>query len=174
MDILIPTWNNAQMLTDCLTSLIAYQEYPYKVHVLNNGMAKDEQGVSFEDFLHRTFPDNIVYVYNMGENKGWQGALNWAWHNVVESDHMLALNDDTVFLPWHRTFLRDLASHMKHEDVGAVGPVTNVVMGSQHFSHRFSVMHQTSLLIGFCCLFKSSALQKISDPDPWDESLPGS
>ena len=175
IDIVIPTYNNADQLVCCLKSLTRNIEYPYTIHVINNGDVVDNQGVGFDEYINGLFPEGLVNVHNMGENKGWEGALNYAYKELVESPYMMALNDDVVFIPWHRTFIRQMAEYFQFEDVGAIGPVSNVVMGSQNFvNHEMPMIHKTSLLIGFCCLYKVEALRKISvDETPWDESLPG-
>ena len=176
INIFIPTWNNADQLLGCLHSLTRYVEAPYHVHILNNGDHEDAEGVSFDTFLHRQIPIDIFTVHNMDGNRGWQGALNDAYNDgLMDSDYTLILNDDVVFLPFHRSFLTTLMKYMlKYEYVGAVGPSSNVVMGSQNLNnHHLPPMFEAALLIGFCCMLRTEALGKVADPNPWDESLPG-
>ncbi len=177
INICIPTWNNAEQLVGCLHSLIRYVEAPYKIHILNNGMATDEGGIDYDTFLRQRLPiEGVFHVHDMGGNRGWQGALNKAYHmGLMDSEYTLILNDDVIFLPYHRSFLTTLLKYMLAYDyIGAVGPSSNVVMGSQNLSnHHMPPMFLTSLLIGFCCLIRTEALDKIASPDPWDETLPG-
>jgi len=163
------------MLLDCLHSLISYVEIPYHVHILNNGDVEDHEGKTFQDFINDRYPKEIVSVYDMGENRGWEGAHNWAWSEVITAPAVMVLNDDVVFLPWHRPVVRNMVNYFQHEDVGAIGPVSNVVMGAQQFQTKgLPVVHETTILVGFCCIYKTEALQKISKTEmPWDENLPG-
>lgn len=180
LNIFIPTWNNADMLLGCLGSIVTRTEAPYHIHVLNNGDTKDNEGITFKEFIReKNYPEELVSVHDMGENLGWQGALNKAWEmGLMDTPQTMVLNDDTIIVPCNKMFVRGLMGYIGgFPEVGAVGPTTNVVMGSQNFMHMsLNNVHTTSLLIGFCCLFRTEALEKIwdrSSPGPWDADLPG-
>ena len=68
LTIAIPTYHNFQMLSDCLTSLFKYTDFPYKVVVLNNApQDADFLSASLEG-PNAQFKDRISII-NMEINK---------------------------------------------------------------------------------------------------------
>lgn len=168
LTIQIPTWRNPQQLYYTVASLLTYTEYPYRIRVINNdSTAEGKKAV--EDAL-KNLPQSNIDIIHAGGNLGWMGA-----HNLVldrcDTPFVCLLNDDVFFLPSMATFWRSLTQWFADPSVGAVGPISNYVMGAQNMwatdVHRVS---ETTLLIGFCVVMRTELLKKIGG---LDETLPG-
>lgn len=161
-DIIVVSWNNKDLLTNCLYSILNYSGSPYTVHIVNNGEPNSL------DHLVRT----NVRVYDTGSNLGWMGGINYV-KDKVEGPFVMLLNDDTQFIHWDRGWLkRLLVSFFRYENVGAVGPVSNNVSGTQYINYQTNMpkTHTAPVLIGFCLLTTKENLDKVG----WlDASLRG-
>jgi len=168
LTIQIPTWKNPQQLYYTISSLLTYTEYPYLIRVINNDGT--EGGKKAVENMLAELPKNLVEIVHAGGNLGWMGA-----HNLVldrcETPYVCLLNDDVFFLPGTPRFWRDLTSWFSYEKVGAVGPISNFVMGAQNmWATDVHTNSETTLLIGFCVAMRTDLLKKIGG---LDESLPG-
>jgi glycosyltransferase involved in cell wall biosynthesis len=162
VSILIPSYDNVEQLRACLQSIInSGSAYPVDIIVINNGKAPLDQ-------MFKGWPIKII---NPGENLGWEGGLKEGLKHTT-SKYVMFANDD-IFIPrssfhWLQNMTRLLESR---PDVGAVGPSSNVVMGPQNiFLQPYNQMFQVQFLIGFCVLFRRSALDDIGGID---DTLPG-
>ena len=119
LTIAIPTYHNFQMLSDCLTSLIKYTDFPFKVVVLNNA----PQDI---DFLNTAFKGHDaqfkdkISIINMEQNKGWMAALNIALESC-DTKYFCMMNDDVVFIPGNNIFWEQIIDSFNYGNVGAVG-----------------------------------------------------
>lgn len=166
LTIAVPTWNNFKQLYDCLLTLTGYTEFPYQIVVVNNGTAKDADGADFAEKLTKMVPFPRLRIHQADENLGWQRAINLVFQKYCETPLFCMLNDDVLFIPYHRMFWRQLTSYFRHPDVGAVGPCTNYVMGSQSlWDHRGAMAFETTLLIGFCMVVRSEAFSRVGGLD---------
>lgn len=162
VSIVIPTLDNPDQLRACLQSMInSSAAYPVDIIVINNGKAPLDQ-------MFKTWPIKII---NPGKNLGWEGGLKKGLKRTT-SKYVMFANDD-IFIPrssfhWLQNMTRLLENR---PDVGAVGPSSNVVMGPQNiFLAPYNQMFQVQFLIGFCILFRRSALDDIGGID---DTLPG-
>lgn len=154
IEVIIPTFDNAYWLRRCLNSLAASKMPELgTVHIVDN---------------HGSFYESDYFcaglnlkVYKPGRNLKWTSALAYVMPNV-KSDLVLFLNDDTEFeiLPDR---LEKMASHFEDPKVGAVGPATSIALGAQ--SVPGPDVEEVKVLIGFCCLVRRSALEKIGGLD---------
>jgi len=162
VDILIPSWNNYEYLAPCLQSILRNKaaENLFHVYVINNGHKKSCDWINSKD----------VTVFTPGDNLGWEGGLKYALERT-SAPYVLFLNDDT-FIPMASKFwLNNLLQPFVNEEIGAVGPSSNVVMGFQNiFRDTLLSIFSVKLLIGFCFLVKRSALVEAGGVD---DSLPG-
>lgn len=160
LTIAIPTYNNVSQLCETLWSLTTHVEYPYRLIIVNNGDEKID-GIPLEWYVRRnvTYPE--FEIIHAGKNLGWQGGINRAFEYADQTDFFCMMNDDLIFLPFQREFFRKLIRCFRHPDIGAVGPVSNYVMGSQHVSARLPEVHLTTLLIGFCMVVRSKVFSEI-------------
>lgn len=162
VSIIIPTWNNPQLLHGAVTSLLRNRgNTPFEVLVINNG---HEQSC---DFL-KDLPN--VRVINSGENLGWEGGISLGLKEST-SEFVCFFNDDAMVPPSSREWLDNLLTHFTDPSVAAVGPASNVVMGLQNiFTDLPYLVFQSTFLIGFCVLMRRSTFAEIGG---MDESLPG-
>tara|TARA_R110000824_G_scaffold134125_3_gene297037 strand:+ start:496 stop:1233 length:738 start_codon:yes stop_codon:yes gene_type:complete len=163
--IAIPTWNNDEQLHWCLNSLIQYVDHPCKIHIIDNG-----SDPAIAAALTSTGQDWIVYD-DPGENLGWEGAINRALA-ACDTEYFCMMNDDVIFPPASTDFFKILQAHLDDPAVGAVGPTTNYCAGTQSLMYGINtpLIHDTSLLIGFCLLTRTAELSELGG---LDESLPG-
>ena len=161
LTIQIPTFRNPQQLSDTLSSLLFHTEYPYKVVVINN----DQHSEVVDEVVGR-----FDVVIHAGGNKGWMGAHNIALEKC-DTPYVCLLNDDVVFTAYDKGFWRRMIKPFDKETVGAVGPSSNYVFGSQNMWHiTHSRVYDTTLLIGFCVVMRTDLIKEICG---LDETLPG-
>ena len=160
-DIIIPTYNNKDYLPSCVKSLLAYTKPGFRIHLINNGVPGSLD--AYRDF-------GSVQVYEVNGNLGWVGGINYL-KDRVEGPFVLFLNDDTQFVPYDFGWLQRLQlPFFLYKDVGAVGPISNNVAGTQYMVNILGRRHTVGWLSGFCLLTKKEVLDKVG----WlDESLPG-
>jgi len=108
----IPSWNNVEMLKQCVVSLQSTSP-DMKILIINNG---DLLGSDlFGDELKK--PENVM-CHNAGENLGFAGAHRKA-EELVDTSLVLMCNDDVVAMGpgWLEFMLREY----KDDKVGIVG-----------------------------------------------------
>lgn len=168
LTIQIPTYRNIKQLGDCLTTLLNYTEYPYRIVVINNDGTPE--GMEAVDRLVARFPVDCLSVIHAGANLGWMAAHNLAL-KTCDTPLVCLMNDDVVFIPWVRDFWRQMTGFFQFANVGAVGPCSNFVMGTQNlWMHNAPPTFATTLLIGFCVVMRTEAIKGIGG---LDETLPG-
>jgi len=101
LSIVIPTWNNLEMLKLCLSSVRRHSEVPHEVIVhVNEGSDGTAAWVRRQNVRHTWTPHNV----------GICRALNLAFEQC-RSDYIVYLNDDMYVLPgWDRPLLERLAA----------------------------------------------------------------
>ena len=167
LTILIPTFRNPSLVRDCVCSLINYTEFPYKIVVLNN----DPSPLAREtlDGIFKQSKYTHLVVKHLDANKGWMGAIN-AGMSEVGTEYMCMLNDDVLFIPGQIDFWRRLIAWLGN-GVGAVGPCSNFVMGTQALQlYGTPVVCLTRFLIGFCLVMRADVFRQVG---MLDETLPG-
>ena len=116
---IIPTYNNQDQLTACVTSLIevGFNEVG-NIVVVNNGYGKlDIPG---------------TFTINTGKNLGWERGL-MAGLQYCDTELVLFLNDDTFIPKSSAAWLLYLLEILDHDkSVGAIGPSSNVVRAWQN------------------------------------------
>ena len=159
VDIIIPTMDNRKQLSTCVSSILSTRTvYPMRIIVVNNG--KDR----VEDVLGKA-PD-LIKIINPGKNFGWTGGLAEGL-KYSKSEYVMFANDD-IFIPTSSYgWLSQLARHLHVQSkMGAIGPSTNVAMGSQNIWAPISSFTVTpTFLIGFCILLRRSALDEVGGVD---------
>ena len=168
LTICIPTYQNLRQLCGTLSSLIRYTEFPYCIKVINNDGT--DAGMEVVEKTIAEYDSDMVELVHAHANKGWMGAHNMVLPSV-ETPLVCLLNDDVFFLPGMPGFWRDMCRWFKDEEVGAVGPISNFVMGAQNmWQGEVHSISETTLLIGFCVVMRTQVLKDIGG---LDEMLPG-
>lgn len=92
--IVIPTWNNKELLRNCMNSL-QKTSYPwYKAVVVDNGSSDGSP-----ELVRREFPDVelVTLERNEGFTRGVNSGVRFALQ-TLDPDYLLILNDDTVIV----------------------------------------------------------------------------
>jgi cellulose synthase/poly-beta-1,6-N-acetylglucosamine synthase-like glycosyltransferase len=137
------------------------------VNVINNDPSPIAQ--ARVDRLLRDMPP-IYTAFQPGSNKKWMGAINIGLEET-ETEFFCMMNDDVLFPPNSTDFWPRLLGHFHRDTVGAVGPSSNFVAGTQNaFNVDLPILLESSLLIGFCMVVRTELLRELGG---LDESLPG-
>lgn len=165
LTIQIPSYQNPLQLADTIISLLRFTEYPLVIRIINN----DQHKMAVDELIQKLEVDNVEVIH-AGGNKGWTGAHNLALKECT-TPYVCLLNDDVLFLPSQKGFWNSLCGLFSEPSVGAVGPISNFVMGSQNaWNLKHPMLHETTLLIGFCVVMRTELIKEIGG---LDETLPG-
>lgn len=154
--VIIPTWSNYSYLTRTIKSLVELTvEADYRLLVVDNGSEKETA-----EFLKEHSIPSIRNEVNLGFIR----ATNQGMREVPDGHDVLLLNDDVQIVDPY--WLARLQSRL-NGDIGAVGPVSNFVMGVQgfHILKDLPLLHEVKFLIGFCCLIRADAFRAVGEMD---------
>jgi|TARA_R100000306_G_C4361385_1_gene135443 GT2 family glycosyltransferase len=163
LTIVIPTWNNPEMLKRCLESLCFNTKYSFNIVLVDNG------GDGVVKRTIKSESKGLISVIEPNENLGWMRAHNKALESC-DTQYYCMLNDDVLFIPGQQDFWGRLIRHLE-QGAGAVGPSSNFVSGCQNI-HLTNIpdVCDTTLLIGFCMVLKTEVLKDVGG---LDADLPG-
>ena len=161
IDIIIPTMDNTDQLMQCIGSILRnYTYFPVRVIVVNNGHPDTTK--------HGFFDSPHIKVLYPDHNLGWEGGLELGLKES-KSEFVVFMNDDTFVPECSKFWLRDMLQVFRSDEVGAVGPSSNVVMGKQNIftdqERTFSGHYQVPFLIGFCVVLRRKALDEAGGID---------
>src|SRR3990167_1680851 len=124
IDLICPTYNNSAILSQCVNSILALNlSYPIRILIINNG---------HPDSLSRIGTHPLVSVIQTGgKNLGWEGGLKLGLEHS-KSEFVGFINDDIYIPTASKDWVRMLMSNFTDPKVGAVGPSSNCVMGTQN------------------------------------------
>ncbi len=125
IDIIIPNWNGARMLADCLRSLDRQTFSGFRITVIDNGSEDDSVSL-----IERDFPQ--VKTLRFKENKGFSVAVNLGISDAT-APWLLLLNNDMEVAPDCLANLRNAVE--KYQDY-------------HFFSLKMLNFHQRDLLDG--------------------------
>src|SRR3990167_4228 len=165
LDIVIPTFNNVQMLLSCVNSLRMTMLYPIadmvNIIIVNNGNDALKQYIR---------GDSRVKVIDAGRNLGWEGGLKLGLQHS-KAPFVVFSNDDIRMMPGSQDWFWKMLSLFNSPNIGAVGPSSNFVMGPQNIFCDFQwPMLNVKYLIGFFMMIRREALEKAGGID---DTLPG-
>ena len=153
VDLICPTYNNPQLLSQCISSISSLRvSYPMRIIVVNNG---HPDSMSF-------LPDYpyIKLIQTGNQNLGWEGGLARGLQEST-SEFVGFINDDIYLPSASHNWLAKIMSTFQHPEVAAVGPSTNFVMGPQNIwkllPHN---MIEVTYLIGFCMILRRKHLDE--------------
>lgn len=117
--VVIPNWNGADMIADCLTSL-QEQTTPTHIVVVDNGSVDESI-----EIIEKQFPK--VHLIKLPQNTGFTGGVNTGIIYALEqnADAIALLNNDAVA---DKDWLKQLVTTLEQED--AFGIVTSKIVRS--------------------------------------------
>lgn len=162
--IIIPTYNECDMLAQCIYSIKKHTNVPYEIIVVDNG--------STDRTLELCQNEAVTFILLPG-NLGFPVACNIGL-KVASGDALLLLNNDVLVASnWLTNMLACLESH---EKIGVVGPYSNYVSGQQMLNIPFTNLDdmaaklnrpnakkwiKTDRIVGLCFLFKRKLMDDI-------------
>jgi len=161
--VIIPTFNNPEYLIPCVVSIInnSITDDLVHIYVVNNGTSES---------VGPLLGNPLVTILQQDHNLGWEGGLK-AGLSASKEKYVVFMNDDTFVPMSSRRWVNQMLNHFVYSDCAAVGPSSNVVMGSQQM---FANLRKTGLrvkfLIGFCMMVRRDYLEEAGGID---DTLPG-
>lgn len=163
VDIIVPTFNNIDLLSQCVSSMLSmHLAYPIRILIVNNGHPASLDGLPPHSY--------VKIIQTGGRNLGWEGGLKEGLKHST-SQFVCFANDD-IFIPNSSyNWLSSMMSVFSHPEVAAVGPSSNVVMGPQNIWKALPHnIIETTFLIGFCMVVRRKMLDEVGGID---DTLPG-
>lgn len=162
ISIIIPTFNSPEYAIPCVNSIL--RDYDgsdfFDIILVNNGDSKHEG----------YFPKHKALKFlQQKKNLGWEGGLG-AGLKESDSPYVLFLNDDTFIPISSQGWLKKMMGYFLDPDCGAVGPASNVVMGSQNMFVPTGSVMKVNFLIGLCLMVRRDYLEAVGGVDT---TLPG-
>ncbi len=165
VEIIIPVFNQVKFTEACLYSLYRNTD-PRRFHLIVVDNASTDGTKEFLDSFKATLLsrgiDNMETIHN-DENFGWCKGLNIGFRRMHrDSEYVLWCNNDVLF---ECDWLDKMISHFK-PGIGAVGPVSNYVMGRQNVAYNHEHKEELSpYLIGFFLMFRREVIDIVGDVD---------
>jgi len=166
--IIIPSYNGAELLRECLDSIRRHTPEPHEIIVVDNGSRDHTVSLCVEyrcRFIR--FP----------RNRGFPAACN-AGLRLATGDLLLLLNNDVIAASCWLSNMQ--ACLMSDPSIGIVGPCTNYASGLQRMKELpyetldqymqmsahinepdASRWREVSRLVGFCMLLRRELLDKV-------------
>ena len=166
--IVIPAFNQAEITAQCIASIRAHTHVSYRVLLVDNG-SSPPLAPTYVGMEH-------VTVIRSETNRGFAAGINLGLAQA--RGHVVLLNNDTLVPDgWLEGMLAVLDDH---PDVGAVGPMSNCVSGSQlipelHLDsidaindfararrQQFGAQIRTvARLVGFCMMIRDRVVEEV-------------
>jgi GT2 family glycosyltransferase len=157
-DIVIVGWNHTDETDRCLESICGNTPGgTYHVIYVDNGSNESLEEITnfWEQQTDVLLPHNTGYCH--GNNVGLVLSL------LSDSEYVLLLNNDTWIPDGDSTWLERLIEVMDDPSVGAVGAVSDKVLGKQvrPLNYVGTGVTTTPALIGFCLLLRKTAIEQV-------------
>ncbi|MGG0814878.1 glycosyltransferase family 2 protein [Paenibacillus alvei] len=151
--IIIPTYNQVDVLEQCVDSIRAYTEVPYEIIVVDNAST---DGTSA--FLNKKSGQFRFYIHE--KVRGFAGAVNTGLM-MSKGTSICILNPDTfVTSNWLTNMLACLNSDL---EIGMVGPVTYVLDEKQQLADTDEQMENLHH-------YHSESTSPVLDPSKWNSA----
>ncbi len=167
--ILVLTHNAWEYTAQCLASIKAVTEIPYKILVIDNG--------STDETIERLREDDAVYHIENSHNLGFATGFNVGLA-LVDTPYFAICNSDIVVT---RHWLKRMTEHLiEKPNLMSVGPRSNFVSGPQavrgctyktpqeliDYAERFGLSNESPIsyckrIVFFCTVFKKEVLSKV-------------
>ena len=163
-DIIIPVWNAVEHTRDCLNSILAKTDYPYRLIIVDN--ASD---VKTGAFLDRLAEDSKITLIRNEKNVGFIKAVNQGLRNS-DAPYVCVINNDTVVTQgWLSEAMRIMENN---PDIGLLNPASNNLgicapkgQNLDDFAQSLSSQNgkfiEMGAAIGFCMFIRRDIVNKI-------------
>ncbi|AZK49164.1 glycosyltransferase family 2 protein [Paenibacillus lentus] len=167
--IIIPTYNQKDLVLQCITSIESHTEQPYEIIVVDDG--------SIDGTCEALWSKKgSIRVGVHLENLGFASAVNTGLMMAKGNTIVLLNNDVLVTERWLTQLLTVLNNN---KDAAAVGPVTNYISGDQQIEAVYNDLkemeifaanynkidrsrwHYTDRLVGFCLLLRRETFEDV-------------
>lgn len=161
VDIIMPCYHNYTLTKAAVESIInnTAEGTDWNLILVNDGA--DKQLEKYFKRIEKHWP-NITHITNK-KNVGWVKAINQGI-GLSKSECILFANNDIEIPAGHSNWLNIMADRLQQPDIGAVGPISNFVMGLQNADYNKAILlqeHYTKFLIGFFMMIKREAVEKV-------------
>ncbi|MCC7101547.1 MAG: glycosyltransferase [Fimbriimonadaceae bacterium] len=169
LSVVIVTFQSESTIEECLLSVLGSLTESDEVIVVDND-SSDGTCEKIED-IRREWPQ--IQLRRMKSNLGYARAANTGVH-ISSGEYIVLANPDVTFVgDWKEAFVEVL----ELPGCGAVGPISDRVMGRQSFAARYDheasaqesaefcaqfyrEVEETAMLIGFCIALKRETLSE--------------
>lgn len=166
--IIIPTYNQKNLVLQCIASIEAHTELPYEIIVVDDGST---DGTSKALQKRR----GAIRVGIHQQNLGFASAVNTGLMMAKGRTIVLLNNDVLVTERW----LSQMLIALNSSSAAVVGPVTNYISGEQQINTSYSSLPEmeafaakynasdslkwryTDRLVGFCLLFHRHVFEEV-------------
>ncbi|GAA0133324.1 hypothetical protein YSY43_01640 [Paenibacillus sp. YSY-4.3] len=166
--IIIPTYNQKELLLQCIAGIEAHTEHPYEIIVIDDG-STDGTGEALQKRR------GAVRVGSHRGNLGFASAVNTGLM-MAKGQKIVLLNNDVIVT---ERWLKQMIAVLDSNPNAAVGPVTNYIGGEQQidtdyhsrsemesFAANYNVAdrskwRETDRLVGFCVLFSRELFEEV-------------
>ena len=155
IDIVMPCYHNADITKDAIESITKLTEdIDYRIIAIIDGYDKE-----LLNYFKSIKLSNLKIVYH----KQSQGFIKSTNHGIKyarkDTDFVLLLNND--ILVKDSKWLINMVNSFD-DKTGAVGPISNFIMGFQNMAHNnLPPEHYTKFIIGFCMLIRKDVLDEV-------------
>ncbi|WHX50366.1 glycosyltransferase family 2 protein [Paenibacillus woosongensis] len=166
--IVIPTYNQKELLLQCIDSIEAHTEQPYEIIVVDDGSSDG----TTEALQRRR---GAIRVGSHRKNLGFASAVNTGLM-MAKGQKIVLLNNDVIV---SERWLKQMLAVLESNPNAAIGPVTNYIGGEQQidtdyvsrsemesFAANYNVAdrskwRETDRLVGFCVLFRRELFEEV-------------
>lgn len=174
--IVILTYNNLEYTQICLESIYTKTDQPSFEVILVDNASQDGTAAFLQDFAEKH--ENVKLILN-STNEGFARGNNRG-ASIASGEYLVFLNNDTVVT---RGWLAGLIRHLKDDNVGMVGPVTNAsgnetcilvdyqdLAGLDEFAERYTQAHtgqafEIEMLPFLCVALRREVYEEIGPLD---------
>ena len=160
VDIVMPCYHNYKITKEAVESIINNTtDVNFNLILINDGGDKNLE--KYFKTLEK-YNDNITHVTDKN-NIGFVKSVN---QGIALSNrpYVLVINNDIRVPESQPDWLARMVWATEGDSVGAVGCVSNFVMGIQNIDYNKTILlqeHYTKFLIGFCILIKKEVIEKV-------------
>ena len=164
VDIIMPCYHNYKITREAIESIINNTTgVKWRLILINDGGDKN-----LEKYFKKLekYRENISHITNK-KNIGWIKSINQGL-DLCKAENILFVNNDILVPPETNFWLERMAWALEPAGIGAVGPISNFVMGFQNMGENSRILlpeHFTKFLIGFCMMIKKEVVDKIGKLD---------